>query len=411
MTEQNYIEDVDSHEEAHPSDRNIESLFDDEIEESDYSLTEYDISSNPNDFNVITLNSYIERDAIKIPSFQRNYVWDIKRASRWIESLLLGLPVPQLFLYEEARNSFLVIDGQQRLMTIYYFVHGRFPRTKARPEIRRIFDHEGRIPPEVFSDNSLFQEFRLRLSDSINSPFNGLTYETLGEYRSMLELRTVRSMVIKQNQPKDGDSSIFEIFNRLNTGGINLRPQEIRTCMYRSRFYEMLSRVNALPAWRRFFGKSEPDLHLRDVEVILRAFAMLEESNGYNNTMTRFLNEYSRHAQGFDEERVSYLKNLFCSFIESLDQLEETAFLSKQNKRFNINLFESVMYAVCNQPYSTQSSVSKPVPTSFPQRLSADEVFLDASTKSTANASNVRARLDRALFVFGSMQDGDSSES
>lgn len=392
-------------------DLTVESLFEDEFEEPDYSLTEYDISSNPNDFNVITLNSYIERDAIKIPSFQRNYVWDIKRASRWIESLLLGLPVPQLFLYEEARNSFLVIDGQQRLMTIYYFVHGRFPRTKMRSQIREIFDREGRISPEAFSDNSLFQDFRLKLGDSVDSPFNGLTYETLDEYRSMLELRTVRSMVIKQNQPRDGDSSIFEIFNRLNTGGINLRPQEIRTCMYRSHFYEMLSRVNTIPEWRRFFGKSEPDLHLRDVEVILRAFAMLEESGSYNNTMTRFLNEYSRRAQKFDDVQVAYLEELFRSFVAHLALLGEDAFLGKQNKRFNINLFESVMYAACKQPYDGKLLVDKQVPISFVRELASDEVFLSASTKSTANASNVRTRLERSLSLFNSMQSGEENES
>ena len=85
-------------------------------------IEEYDISASPNDFNVMTLHSFVDSGSVRIPGFQRNFVWDIGRSSRLIESLILGLPVPQLFLYEQERNRFLVIDGQQRLMSIYYFI-------------------------------------------------------------------------------------------------------------------------------------------------------------------------------------------------------------------------------------------------------------------------------------------------
>src|SRR5579875_215066 len=97
-------------------------------EEDDFPVKEYDITASPNDFNVLTIHSFMESGAVKIPGFQRNYVWDIKRASKLIESLIIGLPIPQLFLYEESKNNFLVIDGQQRLMSIYYFIKGVFPR-------------------------------------------------------------------------------------------------------------------------------------------------------------------------------------------------------------------------------------------------------------------------------------------
>jgi hypothetical protein len=124
--------------------------FDDYIEESDdVEVVEYDITASPNDFNISTLFSFIESGAVIIPGFQRNYVWDIKRASKLIESLILGLPVPQIFLYEEGRNRFLVIDGQQRLMSIYYFIKQRFPRNNVRTELRSVFEKYGKIPDEV----------------------------------------------------------------------------------------------------------------------------------------------------------------------------------------------------------------------------------------------------------------------
>ena len=107
------------------------SWFDDYTDDSDdVQIDEYDITAAPNDFNVITIFNFLESGAVRIPGFQRNYVWDLGRASKLIESLILGLPVPQVFLYEIERNRFLVIDGQQRLMSIYYFIKQRFPRKR-----------------------------------------------------------------------------------------------------------------------------------------------------------------------------------------------------------------------------------------------------------------------------------------
>src|SRR5258706_13215455 len=109
-------------------------------EEEEFQIDEYDLTATPNDFNVLTINNFIESGAVKIPGFQRNYVWDLGRASKLIESLILGLPVPQVFLYEVDRNQFIVIDGQQRLMSIYYFMRQRFPKQDKRTELRRIFE-------------------------------------------------------------------------------------------------------------------------------------------------------------------------------------------------------------------------------------------------------------------------------
>ena len=103
-----------------------------EIEEEGISFQEYDITSSPNDFNVRTIVDYIDSGIFKIPVFQRNYVWTINRASKFIESIIRGLPIPQIFLYEKARNKYLVIDGQQRLMSIYFFLKMRFPDMEKR---------------------------------------------------------------------------------------------------------------------------------------------------------------------------------------------------------------------------------------------------------------------------------------
>ncbi|EED2831859.1 DUF262 domain-containing protein, partial [Salmonella enterica subsp. enterica] len=277
---------------------NDETWFDDYADESDqFQISEYDITSTPNDFNVMTLHSFIESGAVKIPGFQRNFVWDMARSSKLIESLILGLPVPQLFLYEQARNSFLVIDGQQRLMSIYYFIKKRFPKKEMRVQLREIFDKEGQIPEEILHDDTYFQNFNLKLQEKVpgvKNIFKGLNYSTLGEYKTQFDLRPLRNIIVKQNTPDGDDSSMYEIFNRLNTGGINLRPQEIRTSMYHSDFYAMLYKINIHPGTRRILATTEPDLHVKDVEIILRGFAMLIDFDNYIPSMVKFLNQFSK---------------------------------------------------------------------------------------------------------------------
>ena len=253
--------------------------FDDYAEDVDeIQIEEYDISAAPNDFNVLTIFNFLESGAVRIPGFQRNYVWDLGRASKLIESLLLGLPVPQVFLYELERNKFLVIDGQQRLMSIYYFIKQRFPKKEKRPELRAIFDEHGKIPEDVLHDDRCFDNFRLKLPEVLPdhpNRFRGLSYATLGSHKTQFELRTIRNVIIKQTSPPGDDSSMYEFFGRLNTGGINLKPQEIRTSMYHSSFYEMLYHANAKSEWRRILAYQESDLHMKDVEILLRGFAML----------------------------------------------------------------------------------------------------------------------------------------
>jgi Protein of unknown function DUF262 len=136
------------------------SWFDDYAEDiDDIQIEEYDITAAPNDFNVLTIYNFLESGSVRVPGFQRNYVWDLGRASKLIESLILGLPVPQVFLYEVERNKFLVIDGQQRLMSIYYFIKQRFPKKEKRAELRAIFDEHGKLSDAVVHDDTYFETF------------------------------------------------------------------------------------------------------------------------------------------------------------------------------------------------------------------------------------------------------------
>ena len=381
----------------------IENDIDEEEDEIEtYPIDEYDLVSSPNDFNTRTLVDFIDQGVVTIPGFQRNFVWDIKRSSRLIESIIVGLPVPQIFLYETGRNEHLVIDGQQRLMSIYYFVKQRFPRKDKLQELRILAKGHSVVPGELLLDNQYFSSFRLNLPESVPgrpNKFHGQSFETLDDdKRSDFDLRTIRNIIVRQVGPA-GDEAMYEIFNRLNSGGMNLAPQEIRRCAFDSTFYEMLYEANVEASWRRLVGSEVPDIHSKDVEILLRGFAMLDSEKQYNPSMVKFLNSFSLKAKLFGDEKVVQLRRLLDSFIDSCSELRSTAFHSTPG-RFSPMVFESVFVAACGEPFAGGKVVTGKIDPVSVEALKVDEEFRAATQRGTTRPGNVRTRLERARAII-----------
>lgn len=374
-----------------------------EMQDEETSVISYDISVIPNDFNVMTINSLIESGIISMPTFQRNYVWDRKRASRFIESLILGLPIPQIFLYQIERNKYSIIDGQQRLLTIYFFAKQRFPRSGKRTVLRKIFDENGKIPDNILSDNELFQDFKLQFAKQENGephPLNNKKYHTLDvAQKSSFDLMPIRCMSIRQNKPED-NGSIYEIFSRLNTGGLNLSPQEIRGCLYRSDFYKMIYALNSEACWRNMVGKKEEDDKFRDVEVLLRSYALLYDEALYSGSMIRFLNRFSKEAQAFDEEKIEQSKNIFFDFMRICEVIDKKDFLTKTGS-FNVSLFDAVFVTIAERILSDGIENASITQAAF-NELKDDEDFKTAITHSTSHVESVKTRLRLARkYLYG----------
>src|SRR5207245_1740711 len=196
----------------------------------------------------------------EIVGFQREYVWPRPKADRFIESLLLGLPVPGIFLVKELNGRLLVLDGHQRLFTLRAYYDGIINGTEYRLEnVQKQFLHQ--------RYRDLGTEDRRRLDDSI-----------------------IHATVIRQDEPTEDQSSIYLIFERLNTGGVNLQPQEIRVALYHGEFVRVLRTLNDNAAWRELFGiKSR---RLKDMEMILRFFSFYYHLQNYRRPMKDFLNRY-----------------------------------------------------------------------------------------------------------------------
>jgi len=201
----------------------------------------YDITSYGADFLVDGLVRRLRAQDIFVPHFQRKYVWSHRQASRFIESLLLGLPVPGIFLSKDFDTEKLfVIDGQQRLTTLRYFYDG-------------IFEATGR-------------EFSIR---GVQEQYEGMTYRTLREEdRRRLDDSIIHATIVRQDTPPEDDSSIYYIFERINTGGTPLSPQEIRASVYHGPFIDLLKELNSNEHWRDIFGPIHK--RMKDQELILR---------------------------------------------------------------------------------------------------------------------------------------------
>lgn len=370
-------------------------------ERSDFIVTEYDITSTPNDFNISTLFSLIDNGVIKIPPFQRNYVWDEKRASKLIESIILGLPIPQVFLYEHSKNSFYIIDGQQRLLSIYFFMKQRFPTKEGKTILRQYLTGDTKIDSKILSDDKYFKNFSLKLpslASKENNKFNNLKFETLDGYKYTFEiLRTIRSVVIKQNEPDD-DSAIYEIFNRLNTGGQNLSQQEIRMSLYYSDFYKKLFEINNIPKWRALLCQESIDIHFKDIEILLRSFAMLFGYEEYSSPMGKFLNTFSKKANSFNQETITYLYDLFVSFLDSCSNLEKNIFRTKNNQ-FSISLFESVFVATAKPFFNRKATINVKIKNISILKIKEDDSFVSSNQGSVASKVNVTNRINRAIAL------------
>lgn len=291
----------------------------------------------------------------------------------------------------------MVIDGQQRLLSIYYFIKQRFPISEKRAEIRKIFDDNNCIPEDILNNDDYFQDFKLQFAkpeDGGTHPLQGLKYTTLGIYKSNFEFMTIRCMAIRQNEPKEDDSSVFEIFSRLNTGGVNLSNQEIRACLYYSDFFRMLNKLNENQIWRNMYGKEE-DGKFKDVEIILRSFALLCNGDGYKGSMNAFINVFAQKAMKFTDEENLYFYKLFESFMQACKDVPRETFSTNKSHELNASLFDSIFAVIAGQNYKDRSLVTTAIDPDKVNALKADSDFREAITHSTSHTTAVQTRLNK----------------
>jgi hypothetical protein len=332
----------------------------------------YSITSYGTDFDVEGLVRRIEREDIYVPSFQREFVWQIEKASRFIESLLLGLPVPGIFLSRDGESKLLVIDGQQRLLSLSYFFDGIFGPTKS--------------------------EFALK---GLKSRFEGLTYKRLdpNDVRQLND-SIIHATIVRQDQPDDGNSSIYLIFERLNTGGMLLQPQEIRKALFHGPFIRLLDDLNHNSDWRELFGR----LHTRqrDQELILRFLALYYWFDRYERPMKGFLNDFAGANRQLELKSGDQMTDLFVQTVAVIHQnIGVKAF--KPNRPFNAAIFDSIMVGVARN--IMQGRIRQEQLKLQYEKLLANPTYQQATETGTTDDEIVRRRINLATEAFEALND------
>lgn len=344
-----------------------------ELKDDESSLPVYQIATYPTDYTLEVLYRKWKDNEISVPTFQRNFVWTQNQSSRLIESFLVGLPVPAVFLYTvRASQDYLVIDGQQRLRTVFDFFDGMFG-------------------DEV---NGFRPQFDLKgLNES--SEYVGKTFSTLERNdRKKLRNATLRAFIVMQLEPND-DTSMFHIFERLNTGGTALANQEIRDCVYHGELSKFLDDLNRIENWRTIFGKLEPDRRKRDVELILRFFA-LRSTEGYRKPMKIFLNNFMKMNRSPKPSELLLYRETFEATCQSVvDCLGARPFHIRTG--INAAVFDAVMVAFSHG----LSAIPEDIEARF-KKLIYDKAFQENTISRTTDESVVARRLSAAAaHLFG----------
>ncbi len=369
---------------THPDpDRSSSSLLDrvlsdDELEDITASEeTSSAVTFSTQSFDVAGLVLRLNRGSMLVPTygmddaridtdgFQRGFVWTKAQMDRFVESLLLGFPIPGIFLVKQTvNNRLLVLDGQQRLLTLQKFYEGIHAK----------------------------KEYSLR---NVSAQFKGMTYKTLGDaLQFRLDDSYLQATIVTTDGSPEMNESIYQIFERLNSGGTQLTAHEIRVALSAGPIIELLERLNSNTSWRALYGPRSA--RLRDQELTLRIIALFMRGDEYARPLKTFLNNFANTFRQPDGSVVT-ASRLFEEAADVVYSLGSSALRSQGAMQINAArteaIFVGVMHAIAD------GGLTSDLPAAM-KSLDADIDFVTATTRSTADKDFVVLRLEKAIKAF-----------
>lgn len=359
-----------------------EIILDDDLDSEDLEdlSGKRKIYTEQGDVEISSLLGKFQRGRLNIqPEYQRQFVWDKVKSSRLIESALLDIPLPVVYLSEEQDGKENVIDGQQRLTSFFSFVNGKLP------------------------DGSDFKLSGLKVFGELNGKrFQDLSDE-LQDKISYYKLRTIKFK-------KESDSDLqFEIFARLNTGSVPLNDQELRNCVFRGKFNNLLKELSEDADFRYLLGLTQPDKRMKDKELVLR-FASFHFNTylNYKAPIKNFLNITMEKYQDISNTDEQDLRNSFKNTIQIIKTLlDKKAFKrfyrgDEKNKngkwetqKFNVSLFDILMYSFARQDKNTVYQNLDRIREGYIDLMTNDQVFIESIELSTSSVKAVTNRFDK----------------
>lgn len=279
---------------------------------------------------------YRDGDLILHPSYQRNFVWDKKKSSNLIESILLNIPIPIIYTCEND-NKEEVVDGQQRLKSIFLFLDGKFPDK---------------------NDSTKYTEFKLSKLKILRN-LSGAQYKDLDDVLKKRIKKSTLSIVkiISDSNDLDDQNIKFEMFERLNTNITKLNAQELRNCMFRGKYNDFIKKMADLEDFQYILNKPTYKKRLLDAELVLLFFAFYHKNySQYRGNTKQFLNQDMMLHKNADSNLLSELEHQFKKSVSLIKTIfgktafriysmnERTKKGSFDSRKLNVGLYQILMY-------------------------------------------------------------------
>ncbi len=369
--------------------------FEEEEESEELEYSKGAIITKQGDPEIESLHRRYKRGKLVLqPDFQRRFVWDTKQSSRLIESALLDIPLPLIYLSEELDEKEYVIDGQQRLTAFFSFIDGKFPDGK-------LFKFTGL---NVFSElkNKSFQDLEEKYQDKI------MYYQ-------------VRTITFKKESSVDLK---FEVFERLNTGSVSLNDQEMRNCIYRGAYNQVLLKLSQYPDFMKLLALRAPHKRMKDVELVLRFAAFYHATYlNYRSSMRKFLNDDMIKYQHISETDAHNLEEAFKRAITLAKSLFDIHAFKRFHKgdrnnpdgywelqKFNVALYDILMFSFANADKGKIYHHLDTVRETFIHLMTNDQEFIDTISFHTNDARRVRTRFKKWLEALQAITDVTQKE-
>lgn len=326
------------------------------------------------------------------PNYQRKYVWDSKKASLLIESILMNIPIPIVYLAATQDEKINVIDGQQRLTSIFSFIDGKFP------------------------DDKPFKLTGLKVLTELK----GKTFKTLDEsLQNKITDYSIRTITFTADSDPDLQ---YEIFSRLNTGSVALNSQELRNCIYRGEFNEFIKELASDSEYLALLGLKSPHKRMTDVELVLRFVSFYKNTYiNYKSPIKMFLNETMRTNKNIDEIEKKKIKDAFKRAVTNLTSLlgensfRRFKFIDKEGvwekSRLNVALFDILMDSMARLDTTVLMRHLDAIKEAYIDLMVSNQEFIDSIMINTSDTPVVSKRFKIWNSVLDSIIEDDKVET
>ena len=271
----------------------------------------------------------VHENLFVIPEYQRKYRWSKEQVEELAISLIRDFPIPPIYTFRNEAGQLEILDGQQRVMSLYFYFRGKFFRSSKES----VFDYSDlNVYEEKNFEEILEEKYHNIVPTQFFMTLNGekydISYDTLPiTLKRKVDYRTISVIEIKISEVKKRDVILHKIFTNLNNGGTRLSTQELRNGIYPCAFSRMVNNLNKQnKKWRELYGKIDEEC--KDIEFLYRFCAMKKyveydgtdfKVNDYKNSVNKLIDHFAEEAYGFDIETVEKYQKSLNTFIELLD--------------------------------------------------------------------------------------------